>query len=262
MSELVELYLDTKDRSSDSTSSTDLIIPLKRTFKDVRKAKLDWVIIPNTVFNINSTNNILSFNENSTNKQATLTSGAYTASSLATHVQTQLNTASSGYNTYAVTYSTTTYKFTISAGNNFSLLFSSALAPYRELGFEITNTTASTSVTSTNSISLERPTSVFLGIKELQKGVYTSSGITSASFIVPLTSSQGELCFYEPNHHECEVIFTSPIPFTSLHIRLFDSAGTTVNVNGSNWSFKLSLFIAQPDLICGCCGDKKRKLAQ
>lgn len=50
---------------------------------------------------------------------ATIPVGYYSGTTLAAAIQTALNTSSASYNTYSVTYSTTTYKMTFSAGNAF-----------------------------------------------------------------------------------------------------------------------------------------------
>ena len=76
---------------------------------------------------ITGVNDTICFYENSTQKTATISPGQYTATTLATAVQSALNTASASYNTYAVTYSSTTTKLTITAGNNFQILGSNVL---------------------------------------------------------------------------------------------------------------------------------------
>src|SRR5690606_33367489 len=63
----------------------------------------------------------------------TLTEGSYTYATLATHIQTQLNAASSGW---TVAYSTTTGKFTISRSGSGTLRFSETTdAAWDTLGF-------------------------------------------------------------------------------------------------------------------------------
>lgn len=69
-------------------------------------------------FEITSSNNSIYINDGS-NKTVTLTSGSYTYSSLATHVQTQLNASSSSW---TCTYSTTTNKFTLARSSGTRIL--------------------------------------------------------------------------------------------------------------------------------------------
>lgn len=73
---------------------------------------------PNGNFEVISTNKKIYINDGA-NKTITLTEGAYTPESLATHIQTQLNGASSGW---TVAYdSTLTWKFTISNSGSVTL---------------------------------------------------------------------------------------------------------------------------------------------
>lgn len=77
---------------------------------------------PTGNFEIDTSNNKLYFNDGAA-QTATLTSGSYTASTLATEIQTQLNAASSNF---TASYSTTTYKFTLSrSSGSFELTLSS-----------------------------------------------------------------------------------------------------------------------------------------
>lgn len=69
-------------------------------------------------FEITNTNNNIYINDGS-DKNIALTVGSYTYSTLATHVQTQLNAASSNW---TCTYSTTTHKFTITRSSGTATL--------------------------------------------------------------------------------------------------------------------------------------------
>ncbi len=88
---------------------------------------------PQGHFEITSSNRNLYFNDGS-DKTATLTVGHYTApSTLATHIQAQLNLISSGW---SVSYSTTTYKFGIANSSNVTLkLTSTTNAVWDTIGF-------------------------------------------------------------------------------------------------------------------------------
>jgi len=90
-------------------------------------------------FYISSTTNKIDFNEGSGELTATISTGAYSASSLATAIQNALNSV--GSLTYTVSYSDTTNKFTISASGTFSLLWktgtNSAQTIGKHIGFDI-----------------------------------------------------------------------------------------------------------------------------
>jgi len=76
---------------------------------------------PTGYFEITATNNIIRINDGGGAASAAVTVGTYTAASLATEMQTQLNTTSSGW---TVAYNTTTLKFELSNTGSVDLLLS------------------------------------------------------------------------------------------------------------------------------------------
>lgn len=97
-------------------------------------------------FELSSNENIIVINDGS-NKIIEIPFGTYTPITLSTQIQTTLNTASSGF---TVSYSYTSYKFTISRTTNFSILWSdTSNTIYNLLGFQNTlDDTGSNSYTS------------------------------------------------------------------------------------------------------------------
>lgn len=94
-------------------------------------------------FEVKSSNKKLYINDGS-DKTVTLTEASYAGgAALASHVQTQLNAASSGW---TVSYSTTTYKFTIARGAGGTLRFSQTTdAAWDTLGYTGTGDVSATS---------------------------------------------------------------------------------------------------------------------
>lgn len=84
---------------------------------DENERYLDWVW-ESLAFDIDSTNNTILFNEGGSTLTATITSGSYTLSSLASEIKTQLDAA--GALTYTVTV-TADSELTISANGSFEL---------------------------------------------------------------------------------------------------------------------------------------------
>ena len=107
----VQILIDSKDRTSSSVSTSDFVIQLDQQITDIKQIQLDMAILPVTFYNImTGSNDVLTFVENSTTKTATLSAACYTATGLATEIQSKLNVASGGYNTFTVTYSSSTMK--------------------------------------------------------------------------------------------------------------------------------------------------------
>lgn len=92
-------------------------------------------------FTISSSNNKLDFNEGGGDLAATITTGTYTATTLATEIKTRLDAA--GGDTYTVTYSTSTGRWTISSdGGTLSLLWDSGTNSSNTIGDSIGFTTS------------------------------------------------------------------------------------------------------------------------
>lgn len=150
--------------------------------------KLDYKLIPDYIV-INADNNKLQFQEVAgTTLTATLTSGSYTPSALATEVATQLNTTG-GAPAYTCTYSAITRKFTIASDRASSSVFvlvgtgdQSLFSAHKTLGFDDENITNAASVVSTYALGgicrLVEPFKINKG-SSLEGSVY---GIDAESF--------------------------------------------------------------------------------
>lgn len=81
-----------------------------------------------------SVNDRIDFDEGAAEKTASLTAASYTGTSLAAHVQAQMDSASGAPGIYTVAYSLTTGKFTISKTGNFTLRWESGTNTTRSAG--------------------------------------------------------------------------------------------------------------------------------
>jgi len=234
------LLLNSRERPSDSTSSTSFVATFSTLLPNIQSVQLQFASLPITNYNISSNNNIVTFNENSTTKTATLTQGCYSAIALATELTSKLTTASGGYNTFTVTYDSTSMHFVVSAGNDFSLTCSATKFPYRELGFTLADIDSTTSIESIQAVSLEQPTCYVISIEEFDHLLYKLDGTRiNGTFTVPISNSSRELQVYEPEH--CIVDLDLPVSIKQLTIELRDTNGIPLNLQGSDWSFQLLL---------------------
>ncbi len=141
-------------------------------------------------FKIDATNNSIDFKEGAGNLLASIAQSTYTISQLVTAVQAALNSASSGY---VVSYNYSTHLLTINNATTFTLLFGTgpniltSAAPI--LGFNLVDSTASTSVTAQNTIGS------YLAISSTQEyiGLAALNDVRSIAFLtdtIPLVSEQ------------------------------------------------------------------------
>lgn len=129
----VTVAVNSRDRNlGQFIDSNEFRWALRRPLKDIVSIELVNGSVPADLLNINTGWNTFTFGEvnagggPATTWLVTLIPGQYTASELATQLQTQLNGLAGRLNTYTVTYTATTRKYTITASafvTEFTLYF-------------------------------------------------------------------------------------------------------------------------------------------
>jgi hypothetical protein len=95
---------------------SNYVINLKNEYRNVISIFLSNAFIPNSIYTIDTRNNLIYFQETfGTTLIATIESGDYTGSTLATAIQTSLNNAPNSSSTYTVTFDLSSYKLKISS---------------------------------------------------------------------------------------------------------------------------------------------------
>ena len=184
--------------------------------------------LPVTVYNVNTNNHQIPFQESGVPKFAQLTPGQYTASTLATEIGTRM-TAASGVSTFTATYNLTTSKFTITSTNNFMLiynLFPGSTSRYL-LGFNNATTSNTTSHTTDNIADLSYPGSICINVRENNDPTFTTTTGFNATFYLPINNSFG----YP------QILDAQSLPQTielgertkSLNINITDTSGVDIN---------------------------------
>ena len=170
-----------------------------------------------------------------------------------TEIGTVLTTASGGYNTYTVTYSTLTNKYTISASNNFQLLFSSgtnaSTSPWKVTGFSNSNgtsgidTTLSTSTTSTDVVNLSLPLSFYVQINTFGSSNFKTTDGDTFTFYIPSVSSNGGIIEYRSGgYFEQWINIPSYINVIErIDVVLRGRNGKDLNLNGSEFEMVLAI---------------------
>lgn len=226
------------------TSSTSFQIQLKEAMPNIRIIRLLSFIAPNTLFKIRTgINNQFVWNRNSTNYNYAIPPASYTIYTLLNIIQTAMNTQDSG-NNYTLSYDTDNMMATIQGTSAFVLnWFSSpygATSCYRELGFPQVDTVSATSQTSSNCISLERPTRLYITIRELmQSGI--NSNMNFFTFMIPITVASGNLIIYQNEYFPQTIQLVSPINLTTLTFTVSIENNELANFNGGEWELLLEL---------------------
>lgn len=230
--------ISSKDRSGGlTTSSSNFTVNLPLTIK-AKKLSLLELDLPNSIYNVDSTNNILPINDGTTNINVVITPGAYSITNLVNQIQTQLNTSSTGF---SVSYSSNTMQVTISRSSNFYLRFGSVSGNISYLiGFSNSNTTSNTSFTGTNVIILNSPMSIYLRLNDFING-YTTNGL-QYSFRQTICVNPGNIIIDEKiNLKPYTLELENERSFQTMNISLFKSDGTPLNLNGSDFEIVLKI---------------------
>lgn len=243
------LVVNSQSRNNQlSNSSSDFVILLNNNFfmGDCKRMKLEYLLMP-TAYNITSANQNFQVRVGPTTYNVTIAQGVYDANTLAAAVKAALELAVS--NTWSVSYSTTTRRFTITGTSAFELLYASGSSAsstnniWQMLGFANSNgtqpidTSSSTSVTSTQLVQLNGPLNLYVHVLEFSQGFITTDNIYS-TFVIPNTSQMGSYIEYSGNENY-EQFCLVPNQFSRLTIRVLDRNNNVVDLGNLDWTMIL-----------------------
>lgn len=242
------LIINSKDRiAAQSQSSTNFVVQFKQLIENSKCMTLESVQIPNEIYNITASNNIIDFNDGTATVAATIPVGAYSINgnsstgALLTVIGTTMTTASAGHGalTFTATYSATTHFVTISAGGSFTILFASgtnaAKSIANSIGFTAADTASATSAVGTQTPNLSYPYNIQLNVKGLGGCLTTAN--TFATFTIPVNGNTGDVISYSICNGWIQSVNPGQ-PFNTLEVQLLVD-GTTVDIRNADWCFIL-----------------------
>lgn len=239
-------YVNSKDRTTSSVSSSDFTVKLSRSYNNIRSIELLGYNMSNTIYTINSSNNKLHFVEYSipdyTDVTITIPQKNYSASQLATELTTLMTSNSTIGMSYNVSYDNQTLKYTftgtpVSLGETFYFDFNNVSNNCAiELGFPENYTgTSGTTITSPNIIRLDK-TFILMEtdiLNDIQGG---SNGSGTCSFMLQLPPNGTTQFYYtEVIEHQLMGIYN----INQIKIKLKDFKNKVVDMNGSDNIFIL-----------------------
>lgn len=227
MSEL--LFLDSNHAQLIGETASDMIFTLNfNTGNDMANYALSIqsVIFPNSVYPINANNNKIYWQEDG---GGTITSSIpiknYSATQLATELQTLFNTDTGLGRTYTVSYDTQTKKFTMgeSVGipNTFQFVSGSNNA-YDEIGIKADGGAKSTSYQFDYIVDLSGTEYVDIQT-DIGTNNYSSNGKSNILDRIPVGTSFGEIVAYQNTTDD--FINLNEDSITTLEIRILDDKG-------------------------------------
>lgn len=222
-------------RSADRTSgtSTNFEFNIKIGYA-IKSARLDNVIIPNSVYNVTSKNNTVPTSLGN----ATITSGSYDIGGLITALGTALTAVDAGF---SITLSSITMKVTIADANPFKLNFGTGSNSIGTiLGFSATDTATGTTFTGTNVYNMLQQPMWYMSVNAFTRNQQTTSGV-NYTFSIPVNENTGNFVTYESNaDYEQLIDVNDAQPPSTMRCSLVDSTGTVIDLNGLDWQFTVS----------------------
>lgn len=228
------------DRTANSSSSSDFTVNLPQAVEGIYI--ISNILFPNTIYCFESgVNDKIYFYENSTSKTATIAPGVYTSSSVLSAIKTAMDTASSGHNSYTVSYSSTTRKLSFSASNAFYFEFSASTGDNcaRQLGFaDDTDTASGTSITAPNVIDLVGAHSLLMRIDQAYEALESTGDSNHATVWIPISASFGTYQQAVSLQHNIQKITLGRTKH--LKIKIFNSKNQAISLNGGNFELLLT----------------------
>jgi hypothetical protein len=243
------ICIRSRDRDLSTQTTTAFTLTLPRPIQG--KYLMVFALIPGSAYPVTSNNNTVPFNENATNKTATIPVGSYTGSTLAAAAATALTTSSGGFATYSASFSSVTAKITITSTGTFSLQFgtfptNSAWSP---LGWNQADTGAATSQVGPNIPDLASPISLNIRIDPgscVQE--FCTAKATWSGLVVPLNVQFASYSLISSD------IWPQAIEFVQatkrLSISVLGVGGGAIDLNGNHWDLWLrKLGSGSPEVV-------------
>ena len=224
-------------RSRDRFQSTDTSQQFKLHFRETIEGKhrVRWCTIPNTLYNVNATNNSLTAT-NGGSATVTIPPGNYNGSTLAAALAAALLAATGVAHT--VTFNTTTFRLTITpAAGTTNVVFTNS---YYVVGAPIGNVAVTGATTLPFVINLGLPLSLGIQINEAGGDAYTTAYNTTqptmrGTVIVPLLADFSVFNFVTDKLYADQSI-TFPNGVNQFTISVVDpGTNLPVDLNGAEW---------------------------
>lgn len=242
---MVLITLNSKDRvATTSGTSSDFLVKINNPPKNVSQVCLREVIIPNSIYNINSTNNMLYFEIGFTGVSfMPVPSGNYTAISLVA----KLNEIFTGFGVaVSVTYNSSNNKYTFTYLSLLHLYFGYPNTLSDVLGFNNINynNTIDGTITSPKAGSLNSIYSLYIIVKELGTPNSNSKNL-HYTFKISLNANTETIMYQESKIYYDQKVQLTNVVNSNLgdySVRLVYDDGSLVDLNGLNWEITMDFY--------------------
>lgn len=200
--------------------------------------------IPNTIYNFNSSNNSITFNQSGSTVTVSVTVGNYSASTLTTALNTAIAAAGQSI---TVSFDEENANFTFTGSSAFTI---DSATMFRQLGLKDQLPTASgTTYTATQVCDFAGATNLYVRIRNVSMNNLDSRGKTS-NIIASIVSNvnYGDYIFFSPP----EVLYfqINEQQLSHIDIEITDQEGNLIQLNGASFNMTLSIhFVKQREMI-------------
>lgn len=249
MSLTERILISSKERDNTKhPNSNQFRISLKKQYK-ISEAFLTMAQFQTTDYVINGYNNSLSVEFSSSTYICSLTQGSWSAANYASQLQTDLQTSgnwspsSPGITgTWTVTYNSNTNKFTITSGSsNTQLNFNISSLLAEKLGFNVAQTSNTTSHTSNNVVNMNNSNYYDIIIPELTSNHYCSK-FTSFATLYNSVPQNEQLDYFEYLYkNKINKWNTKHVVPQYLTVEIRDENNNLVELNNSDFLLEITL---------------------
>lgn len=232
-----KIYVQSSLRNSgDSNSFT---INLSRPIFSVKSVEVSEVLLPNVIYNVNSTNNSISLDEGKGVRTVSVAVGQYDITALLSALKTALDGDNVLTGIFTCTYNTVTYKVNISSTVAFSISAALANSLTDMLGYPLAGTGSALTNIASRVFDISTTRQVYI-----QSNILTSAELNGKRqnilCKVPLNTSFGAIITYK-NESVNRIVLDSSQDISSLDFRLINKRNELIDLNNLNWSMTLNL---------------------
>lgn len=230
-----QIFLDSRDAKYNN--DYDFFFQLKKTVERVKSLQIQTYNIPYAFPNVNTYNNQISLTETGHSRiTATIATGTYDTSSLISAIKSSLDTASNGTNTFTVSFSDVSNKFTISSSTTDFVISYSYTSMSKLIGLTADLSSSSHTATMQTTINLLTSTELRLHLSGLNS-TYESNSNTQYRgdmiMLIPLAGNE-PYSYLTNSYQSIDLQFTDLKKLNDITVSIVDETGYTPDLYDSS----------------------------
>lgn len=234
------LILDSRDQKEFGSSTSQCSFQLREGLNKLKSIELLSFSCPLTMYNVNSSNNMIYFND-STNKSVAIPPSNYNIITFCDIIKTTMESVSSL--TFTVTFSETTLKINVAASGFFYFTFGTNKlnAANYIMGYLPIDTPASDQLFAPNSINLSIPLYFLIKIDSFSTNTKSSNPYDNSTFTVFTKGNNSDVLTWNTNEFYQQTLICHDDNIQTINVTLTDYGNKLLDLNNANWAMLLKL---------------------